>query len=352
MPIRVVCGSCNAKVNAPDRLAGKKVKCTACKAAIAVPAPVNSPDDAVEAPAPSAEKRPGKSKTTADLPLLSYDELNIPPRIRRRIENAVGEEKILWIGRQDPKALMRKAWLGTLAGIGMVLFGVALLVVVFILANKVSAQEADKKPEPPDVKEVAKETKDPDDKAAVKAKTGKKGKAKTPEEIEAARQKAAEKAAAKEAARQKAAETAAIREAARAREAANTQLSVYLCGGGFVVLTWMMAFPFVFLPVFTRIFMHNRNCYIITNRRALVVGYIRRRDYSPDDLEDREVTIRANGVGNIVMGRDISTAHAGTRREEHRKEKIGFMDVADAAKVEDFLRRALRLPAPKTYKKA
>ncbi len=40
MPIPVVCGSCSAKLMAPDAAAGKKVKCKNCQAVIAVPVPV------------------------------------------------------------------------------------------------------------------------------------------------------------------------------------------------------------------------------------------------------------------------------------------------------------------------
>ena len=39
MPIPVVCGSCAAKLVAPDAAAGKKVKCRKCQAVIAVPTP-------------------------------------------------------------------------------------------------------------------------------------------------------------------------------------------------------------------------------------------------------------------------------------------------------------------------
>jgi len=40
MPIPVVCGSCSAKLMAPDAAAGKKVKCKNCQSVIAVPEPV------------------------------------------------------------------------------------------------------------------------------------------------------------------------------------------------------------------------------------------------------------------------------------------------------------------------
>jgi hypothetical protein len=60
MPISVVCGSCQAKLNAPDAAAGKSVKCPKCKAAITVPEPAASQFEVVDeepAPAPAAKKK-------------------------------------------------------------------------------------------------------------------------------------------------------------------------------------------------------------------------------------------------------------------------------------------------------
>jgi hypothetical protein len=107
------------------------------------------------------------------------------------------------------------------------------------------------------------------------------------------------------------------------------------------------------LAYLTRRFMHNRNCYVVTDRRALVVGYIKREVYTPADLKDRTVSVRPNGVGNIVMGYDETAVfhdkRGGGSRKETRREPIGFIDVADVEDVEQFLRQKLRLSSPKSY---
>ena len=43
MPIQVACGKCQKRYKAPDRLAGKRLKCPNCSSAIAVPAPATPP---------------------------------------------------------------------------------------------------------------------------------------------------------------------------------------------------------------------------------------------------------------------------------------------------------------------
>ena len=78
MPISVACAGCEKKLKVPDTAAGKKIRCPACKAVIAVPEPeplVEVDDDLVEpdeetavteAPPPAAiKKKPAWDKKEA-----------------------------------------------------------------------------------------------------------------------------------------------------------------------------------------------------------------------------------------------------------------------------------------------
>lgn len=59
MPIAVLCGNCNAKLNAPDAAAGKKVKCPKCATVLQIPAPEPEPDfEVVDEPAPTPKAKP------------------------------------------------------------------------------------------------------------------------------------------------------------------------------------------------------------------------------------------------------------------------------------------------------
>ena len=58
MSISVVCSGCNAKLNAPDGAAGKKVKCPKCQNPIAIPAAkAAEPDFDVVEDDPAAERQ-------------------------------------------------------------------------------------------------------------------------------------------------------------------------------------------------------------------------------------------------------------------------------------------------------
>jgi hypothetical protein len=347
------------------------VKCPRCAAVIAVPG-ATDPDDAepTPAPPPAPKRKPtpvrGERRDDAgepaDLPLLSFEELKIPPRIRKRIEDEAGGEEVLWIGRQDPAARLKKARVGVYAGIGMAVFGTIVLVLTFIMAGKSAAKDVPKDVPKEQPKEAPKEApkdveqdapKDVEKEAGKAAKKGKsKGKAVDPEEAkakaaakEAAREEAKAKAAAKEAAREDVKVKEAERDEAKAKEQRNLTL---LIGGGFAAVIWLMALPLLFLPLITRRFMHNRDCYVITDSRALIVGYIRRLTFTRGELSGRNVEIRPNGIGNIQMGYVESTEYRG-KHKETRREPVGFMDVADVEEVEQYLRQKLRLSAPKSY---
>ena len=54
MPIPVVCGNCQTRLNAPDAAAGKKVKCPKCQTVM--PVPGETADDAPPPPPPASDK--------------------------------------------------------------------------------------------------------------------------------------------------------------------------------------------------------------------------------------------------------------------------------------------------------
>src|SRR5262245_16600570 len=126
MNLVIQCGACQASLKVADRLAGKKVKCPKCGQAIAVPA---------GAEAITAAKRPQQPVRSASpptggaappvrpvrLPLLSFDELNVPARLRRSIEKEVGGEELLWLDRPSPESLLRKAKFGMVAGLVIII---------------------------------------------------------------------------------------------------------------------------------------------------------------------------------------------------------------------------------------
>ena len=60
MPIQVNCASCNASLRAPDKAAGKGLKCPKCSAPILVPIPVTEaiPESISETPIPAPSPLP------------------------------------------------------------------------------------------------------------------------------------------------------------------------------------------------------------------------------------------------------------------------------------------------------
>lgn len=119
MPISVQCASCKANFKAPDTLAGKRVKCPKCSQGIAVPSATStgSPPPTPPAPTRPPVPKPQKAAKSARLPLLSFDDLKIPPRLRKSVEEEVGDEEILWMGRPTPTSLLNNALIGMIAGL-------------------------------------------------------------------------------------------------------------------------------------------------------------------------------------------------------------------------------------------
>src|SRR5262249_52508001 len=290
MPVRIQCASCQVAINAPDHLVGKQVKCPRCSAAVLVvgtPPGPSAPAGSRAAPA-KAPARPVVSPGKAALPLLSFEELQVPPRMRRKIEKEAGQEKIVWMGRQDPGARLKQARLGPYFGIVLVLIALAAGGYIGHLAF----------------------SGDPTKKT----------------------------------------------------------LTLLIAGGvgGFFLL---MGLPLLFMPQLVRYFMNYRDCYILTDRRTLVIGFVSRKSFDVETLKDRKVKVREDGLGDIVMGYEefetggnfagirtktysgpsgkkvVSTIHR-TATQTHLI-PIGFIDVSQAEEVEKLIQQTLRLPPTK-----
>src|SRR5262245_22694404 len=145
MTMTVKCSSCQIGLKVTAQHAGKQVKCPKCGQTVSVPAAGGLP--AWVAPAPAASSPPKAAPTNPvraspapapvprtparpTLPLLSFEELKVPSRLRRSIEAAVGSETIVWMDRPRPESLLSKAKIGMWVGlvlsaliIGGVVFG-------------------------------------------------------------------------------------------------------------------------------------------------------------------------------------------------------------------------------------
>lgn len=124
MPIPIQCPACGTKLQAPDQVAGKKVKCPKCGQVVAVPAAAGAAVAAAasgrpSAPPPARPRQPAAAAGAgaARLPLHSFEELKVPGRLRRSIEKEVGSEQILWLGRPTPASLRSKARIGMWIGL-------------------------------------------------------------------------------------------------------------------------------------------------------------------------------------------------------------------------------------------
>lgn len=188
MPILITCPSCQTKLSVPDDSAGKQAKCSRCGTLMlirppvpaAMPAPPvaavppsalrpkptappvaappppqpqstappaaapkprtkpSAPPHAPTAPAPAKPRRlsvvpaPEPAKPGPRLPVLSLEELDLPPRFRARIEKEVGTEEIVWLGRPNMQERLRQARLGPIFGIVLILLAPAALALLLI----------------------------------------------------------------------------------------------------------------------------------------------------------------------------------------------------------------------------
>lgn len=296
MPIALQCASCQASLKAPDSLAGKKVKCPKCGLDIVVS--VNNLGVAARLPVarPPAQKAnippPGRADTGSPpvrLPLLSFDELKVPPRLRRCIEKEVGDEQILWLGRPRPESLLSKARIGMWAG--LIITIITLVATISVLLNLQGAKAI-----------------------------------------------------------------------------------LIGCGiAGLILLT--LGLPMATMPVWIRWIMNYRDCYVLTQTRAIVfdnekILWAKAKPYAADRLGQRALRVKSDGSGSIVFGTEVidlgirekrrkrteSEQRGGrevkvqvttvTRKREKADKAVGFLDIEEVEKVEAMLRQVLRLGPP------
>lgn len=100
MPIAITCSSCNKKLQAPDSAVGKKVRCPACSAKIAVPVPedlVEPIDDLVE----SDEDTGITSRPTAPNKKSARDETESEEDTGITSEPAPAKKKVAWDDKES-----------------------------------------------------------------------------------------------------------------------------------------------------------------------------------------------------------------------------------------------------------
>jgi hypothetical protein len=90
MPIRVVCRSCGRQLNAPDKLAGRKVKCPQCQAAVPIPAAVSVK---AEPPAPKERSVPKRRPPDSDEQITTERKTRRAPEAEEEVEIARAKKK-------------------------------------------------------------------------------------------------------------------------------------------------------------------------------------------------------------------------------------------------------------------
>jgi hypothetical protein len=304
MPIPMQCAYCQGKCSAPDSTAGRQVRCPRCGQILAVPAlavaarvphapppPAAARAPAATRPVRAAAKAPPAPRAAGkQLPLLSFDDLKVPGRLRKKISTELGGEQPVWMGRPAPAALLRQAKLGMIVGLALLLPALGAL--------GYGAVQLQENPIP------------------------------------------------------------------------WPQVAV---GGGIgLILLLFFALPLATMPLWVKMLINYRDCYVLTARRALVFNneailYARVRSYAPDDLRQRTLRLDSNGEGrgSIIMGyEEVHTSgttqirtktykgpgrtikETTTRRvgDSVAHKPVGFMDVDDVLAVDRLLRATLNLP--------
>jgi hypothetical protein len=83
MPMHITCPSCNKTLNVRDELAGKRIKCPACTATLAVPAPSAAPEKEPDVAEESRSRKRGKKRKSksgkAAQPLFTLGSIEFTP---------------------------------------------------------------------------------------------------------------------------------------------------------------------------------------------------------------------------------------------------------------------------------
>lgn len=141
MPIAIVCPSCNRKLQAPDRMAGKKVNCPKCRETLAVP--VLTPTPSSKSPSkPSLPNRVKGERDTAEVGVLPVDE-------RHQEDDDAADEQEIVRGRHLKKSA-NLLWIVLPVAGAVCITAVAAAVVITVLVMK-----DNQKPTPQPVPQVA-----------------------------------------------------------------------------------------------------------------------------------------------------------------------------------------------------
>lgn len=97
MPIKVVCSGCKKALNAPDSMAGKKVRCPGCQQVIDVPPPLKAYQGDTKmapkpagAPAPPKPAAPGMTPAGPPTPNSAAGaKANVCPKCKKTLETDV-----------------------------------------------------------------------------------------------------------------------------------------------------------------------------------------------------------------------------------------------------------------------
>jgi hypothetical protein len=100
MALMLTCGSCGATLKVPEEMAGRKVRCSACKAILVVPAAGPAPEE------PAPKKSPGAAKAVAEKPAAPKPKPEPEPEPgpdREAGEEGPGEEEAGGGGKRGPR---------------------------------------------------------------------------------------------------------------------------------------------------------------------------------------------------------------------------------------------------------
>lgn len=171
MPITVRCPACPAAFKVRDEIAGKKVKCPKCGQVVAVPRTKEAPvpdskpkgpsaaetvrakappevpalpparkkaavpieeDAGEQPPEPRRRRQPARPAVSEEDAGGSFEDLAVPDQFRDKIEEEIGDERVVWLGRPDPAAMMKKGVYGIIVGAVLLLVAVVILVVALV----------------------------------------------------------------------------------------------------------------------------------------------------------------------------------------------------------------------------
>ena len=136
MPVTIICSSCRAKLTAPDKLVGKKVKCPKCQTPVLVPNPADLEETEVMQPAatpkPKPNPRPAATKARPSRPPVSADEEEEQPRKRKPVPDEDEDDEPKKKPKKKKKSALPVILIGGGAGLLVALIAVVILIILFL----------------------------------------------------------------------------------------------------------------------------------------------------------------------------------------------------------------------------